>query len=155
MQKKAVFVSMFILLIAFKICIPQTTPIYENTSKGSQTVKFIPSVKSESDNISNYFITKVAEDVSKPAQSASYTLFFNEYIKVTQSSPYEYDLSVEIKNYAPVGDYKYRGINIYDALIPSKVNLNINISGRTGNESKPVSIRQVSLTRNKNFVSDK
>ncbi|MFA6922815.1 MAG: hypothetical protein WC223_01050 [Bacteroidales bacterium] len=155
MQKKSVFIFIEFFFLTFKICISQTIPIYENTSKGSQTIKYISSVKSESNIILNYFITKIAENISKPIQSSSFTLFFNEFIKVRQNNPYEYDISVEIKDFTLVGDYKYKGIKIYDALIPRKIALNLNISGRDGNDMKSIGFRHISLLKDKNFISDK
>jgi hypothetical protein len=153
---KSVMIRIF--AFAFSVLIgslgfSQNMILFENTQNESFVFKNYDNPNA-SQVISNYFIQEISKSLPKMLAYTSYTFSYSQYCRIVKEGAKEYGVEAELKDSKCFGDVTYKGFDIADVLIPTKMDLTVKVFYTSGALFKTTDIKGVSLNTGFNKIAD-
>jgi tetratricopeptide (TPR) repeat protein len=119
-------VFLIIVLSANGFLYAQNSVVYQNIINEEGTIKYSLQVENDQQE-KNFIIQQLALSIPKKAEFTEYSYTFSVILRVQKAGDFKFNATVETDNYKCFGDIHYKGFDISDVLIPSKLDLILSV----------------------------
>lgn len=119
-------ILILIMLLLGKSIFAQNPVVYQNVLSEEGTIKY--DFGTEDGQLDkNFIIQQLALSIPKKTEFTQYSYAFSLILRIQKIGDYKYTALVEADNFKCFGDIHYKGFDISDVLMPSKIDFSLSV----------------------------